>query len=407
MLESPNDLIEDTEGLKKINSDKSKSNDNLIKNYLMNKGSSTSRTEDLLGSEEIFISIKKNIEAKKKRNEVLHLQKESTQTLNHNTNNNIHNLEKDLDNKSLAKSNKENGNNIITDENVNVDDLKEFNLKETKEGKIIFEYNTFNSKDSKGNNKSQFELNKNWKPLDKNFPLLYEINDSKNNGYEYIELNQMALRLVDDIDYDEYGLELKLNVNLIGESQLLIFTRCFVNKGINDSAIFDDSSRNIDMKDIFNKYTSLIKIMKEVKSNRCHITFGTYYNDALQNNKLCHKFFLKRQLIDYSEQKKEDDENSNKDDISEFNITLNDFGEEIVETRIYMNDNKKPNDISGNFFMPVNKKAKIMIFGKGTSVRLKEISGKIFDKRNENLKNLIKFETENGAPKNCECCSII
>ena len=105
--------------------------------------------------------------------------------------------------------------------------------------------------------------------------------------------------------------------------------------------------------------------------------------------------------------KKEDDENSNKDDISEFNITLNDFGEEIVETRIYMNDNKKPNDISGNFFMPVNKKAKIMIFGKGTSVRLKEISGKIFDKRNENLKNLIKFETENGAPKNCECCSII
>ena len=39
MLERPNDLIEDTESLKKINSDKSKSNDNLIKNYLMNKGS--------------------------------------------------------------------------------------------------------------------------------------------------------------------------------------------------------------------------------------------------------------------------------------------------------------------------------------------------------------------------------
>ena len=58
MLERPNDLIEDTESLKKINSDKSKSKDNLIKNYLMNKGSSTSRTEDLLGSEEIFISIK-------------------------------------------------------------------------------------------------------------------------------------------------------------------------------------------------------------------------------------------------------------------------------------------------------------------------------------------------------------
>ena len=299
MLERPNDLIEENENLK-LKSDKMKSNDNLLYN-LINKGSTSSRTEDLLGSEEIFISIKKNIEAKKKRNEAFHLQKETTQTLNNNTNN-INNLEKDLENKSKVKSSKDTG-NIPTDENNN--DIKEFNLKETSDGKIVFEYNTFNSKDNnKAKEKPQFELDKNWKPLDKNFPLLYEVNDSK-NGYEYVELNQMALRLIDDFDYDEYGLELKLNVNLIGESQLLIFTRCFVNKGINDSAIFDDSSRNIDMKDIFNKYTSLIKIMKEVKSNRCHITFGTYYNDALQNNKLCHKFFLKRQLIDYSEQKKQ------------------------------------------------------------------------------------------------------
>ena len=400
MLERPNDLIEENENLK-LKSDKMKSNDNLLYN-LINKGSTSSRTEDLLGSEEIFISIKKNIEAKKKRNKAFHLQKETTQTLNNNTNN-INNLEKDLENKSKVKSSKDTG-NIPTDENNN--DIKEFNLKETSDGKIVFEYNTFNSKDNKTKEKPQFELDKNWKPLDKNFPLLYEVNDSK-NGYEYVELNQMALRLIDDIDYDEYGLELKLKVNLIGTSQLLIFTRCFVNKGINDSELFDDSSRNIEKKDIFNKYTSLIKIMKEMKSNRCHITFGTYYNDALQNNKLCHKFFLKRQLIDYSEVKKEEDESINNNDVSEFDITLNDFGEEIVETRIYMNNNKKPNDISGNFFMPVNKKAKIMIFGKGTSVRLKEISGKIFDKRNDNIKNLIKFETENGAPKNCQCCNIM
>ena len=188
--------------------------------------------------------------------------------MNNNTNN-INNLEKDLENKSKVKSSKDTG-NIPTDENNN--DIKEFNLKETSDGKIVFEYNTFNSKDNKTKEKPQFELDKNWKPLDKNFPLLYEVNDSK-NGYEYVELNQMALRLIDDIDYDEYGLELKLKVNLIGTSQLLIFTRCFVNKGINDSELFDDSSRNIEKKDIFNKYTSLIKIMKEMKSNRCHITF--------------------------------------------------------------------------------------------------------------------------------------
>ena len=47
-----------------------------------------------------------------------------------------------------------------------------------------------------------------------------------------------------------------------------------------------------------------------------------------------------------------------------------------------------------------------MIFGKGTSVRLKELSGKIFNKRNEEIKNLIKFENENNTPKSCECCNI-
>ena len=53
MLERPNDLIEENENLK-LKSDKMKSNDNLLYN-LINKGSSSSRTEDLLGSEEIFI----------------------------------------------------------------------------------------------------------------------------------------------------------------------------------------------------------------------------------------------------------------------------------------------------------------------------------------------------------------
>ena len=208
----------------------------------------------------------------------------------------------------------------------------------------------------------------------------------------------MVLRLVKEIDYDEYGLELNLKVNLLGQSQLLIFTRCFVNKDLNESDLFEES-RNVEIGDIFNKYTSLIKIIKEKVSNRCYITFGTYYNDPLQNNKLCHKFFLKRQLIDYSDSKK--------DDICEFNIIINDFGEETIDTRIYINDNEKPNDISGNFFMPINKKAKILMFGMGTSVRLKDISGKIFNKRNESIKNLIKFESENSAPKNCECCNII
>ena len=252
----------------------------------------------------------------------------------------------------------------------------------------------------------QLKLNRDWKIFNKNFPLSYEVSD-KHKGYEYMELNHMAIRLIKEIDYDELGLELKLNFSLIGNSQILIFTRSFVNKEINDSDLFYNNDIDVGKNEIFNKYTSLIKIMKEMKSNRCYITFGTYQNDPLRNNKKSHKFFLKRQLIDYSEEKNDKESISiNKDDVAEFNLIVNDFGEETIDTRIYMNNNKKPNDICGNFFIPLNKKAKIMIFGKGTSVRLKELSGKIFNKRNEEIKNLIKFENENNTPKSCECCNI-
>ena len=377
---------QEEEDLKKLDSD-NKINENLLNN--LNKGWFSNRSENLLGSEEIFMNIKKEIEVIKKRNEDFHLKKESTKTMNNNDNINI--FESDLHNNNKIIFEEEKNNKLNTENN---NEIQEFNLNDRNDGKIIFEYSAVNYL---AKEKKQFEFNKNWKNFDKNFPLLYEIRDTK-QGYEYIELNKMVLRLVKEIDYDEYGLELNLKVNLLGQSQLLIFTRCFVNKDLNESDLFEES-RNVEIGDIFNKYTSLIKIIKEKVSNRCYITFGTYYNDPLQNNKLCHKFFLKRQLIDYSDSKK--------DDICEFNIIINDFGEETIDTRIYINDNEKPNDISGNFFMPINKKAKILMFGMGTSVRLKDISGKIFNKRNESIKNLIKFESENSAPKNCECCNII
>ena len=390
MLEHQIDSIEEVEVESLNNTEKNNSiqNQNQINNII--------RKVTSIGTEEIFISLKKDIEITKKRNEVFHLKKESTKATNNNKNNY---LENEAYNKNLIQPNKEKT-NILTEE-ININDLQEFDLKDDKK---VFEYSTLNLLDKTDQKKQQFNLYKNWKEYNKNFPLLYEINDPKKKGYEYIELNNMAFRLIKEVDYDEYGLELKLSFNLLGESQILIFTRSFVNKSINDSNLFDETCFNIDTGDIFNKYTSLIKIMKEKKTNRCNITFGTYYNDPLKNNKLCHKFFFKRQLIDYSEEKKD---NINYDDVSEFQMIINDLGDEVIDARIYMNNNKKPNDMSGNFFIPINKKAKILIFGKGESVRLKEISGKIFNKRNEEIKNLIKFESENSAPKNCECCNII
>ena len=353
------------------------------------------------------MNLKKDIETTKKRNEAYHLIKESTRSMNNNTHQNANKSETNNENKGQINPIKEQGDNIIKEEeNININYLQEFNIKEENEA---FEYNTLNILENKIQEKQQQQLtlNKDWKIFNKNFPLSYEISKT-HKGYDYIELNHMAIRLIKEIDYDELGLELKLNFNLIGNSQILIFTRCFVNKEINDSDLFDNNSIDVGPNEIFNKYTSLIKIMKEMKSNRCYITFGTYFNDALKNNKKSHKFFLKRQLIDYSEEKNENESISiNKDDVSEFNLIVNDFGEESIDTRIYMNNNTKPNDICGNFFLPLNKKAKIMILGKGTSVRLKELSGKIFNKRNEEIKNMIKFENESNTPKNCECCNIV
>ena len=412
MLERQNNdsLDEEEENINNyFDSNDLKPNDNKLNDMIINKSTSTIKSEDLLGSEELFMNLKKDIETTKKRNEAYHLIKESTRSMHkNNTHNNINKLEKKIENKDQINLIKEQDNNLIyEEEEININYLQEFNLKD---GNNEFEYNGFNIIENKyqENQKKQLWLGRDWKIFNKNFPFSYEISD-KQKGYEYIELNDMAIRLIKEIDYDELGLELKLNFSLIGNSQILIFTRCFVNKEINDSDLFDNNSIDVGPNEIFNKYTSLIKIMKEMKSNgRCYITFGTYYNDPLRNNKRSHKFFLKRQLIDYSEEKKDSESiSTNKDDVSEFNLIVNDFGEESIDTRIYMNNNKKPNDICGSFFIPLNKKAKLMIVGKGTSVRLKELSGKIFNKRNEEIKNLIKFENENNTPKNCECCNIV
>ena len=368
-------------------------NDSLSNKLNKRINSDTNKSDDLLGSEEIFINIKKEIETVKKRNEAFHLKKESTKSMN----NNLHSNNDLNSNKfKLLTKTKDEKDNIQEEESSN-NEFYEFNLNDDYIG---YEYSNFINS---GKKNDKFDLNKDWKKIDKDFPRLSE----NNNGYEYIELNQMAIRVIKEIDFDEMGVELNLNFNLIGTSQIFVFTRSFVNKDINESGIFEDDIYNIEKNDIFNKYTSLIKISKDMKKGSSFITFGTYYNDKYKNNKLCHKFFLQRQLIDYNEEKNYNEYDDRKEYQTEFNMVINDLGNENINARIYLNKNKKPNDISGNFFLPINKKAKIMIFGMGTGVRLRNIGCKIFNKRNESIKNLIKFESENSAPKNCQCCYII
>ena len=102
----------------------------------------TNKSEDLLGSEEIFINLKKEIETVKKRNEAFHLKKESTQSMN----NNIHtNNDTNTNNnkfKLLTKS-KDDKDKANTNEDQSINDMKEFKLNDDD---INFEYSNFKHK---------------------------------------------------------------------------------------------------------------------------------------------------------------------------------------------------------------------------------------------------------------------
>ena len=369
---------------------------------------------DLLGSEEIFINQKKEIEKLKKRNELFYLKKESKSNSLENTKNNLNNIFINA-NKSNEIINKIENNekenlpklNINSDDNLekinknNFYDIETFTLNDYKH----FEYYVFNTDDENEEENSKIiDIDNNmWKPLNEEFPLSFG-KDNLNNSYNYMEINKIILRVTPEIDYDERYLELKLSFILEQQSEFWIFTRSYVNKSINESCYFDEKSENIDINDNFNRYTSIIKIIIEENLKRPYVTFGTFYHET--TNKLKYKSFLKRQLIDYSE---DNETNFMKEDKLEFNAIIKDLGEETINAKIFINNEVKSNEINGNFFLPLNKKAKLIICGKGKSVKLKNLEVKTYDKRKAGLKTNTQFEMENENEgfKNCECCSIL
>ena len=362
---------------------------------------------DLLGSEEIFINQKIEIEKMKKKNELFYSKKESKSNSLANTKNNFNNNNYQSINKSNEvintniELNDNQINNLVGINNEIIDVVQTFSLTECKN----FEYFIIN--DENENEKSkilEIDDNNMWKPLNDDFPFSYG-EDTLRNSYNFIEINNMAIRFMQQIDYEEKGLELNINFNLEEQSELWIFTRCYVNKSINESYYFDEKSENIDINDNFNKYTSLIKIIKDEKFKRCYITFGTFYNDVNENNNLYYKYFLKRQLVDYSNDNLIT--NNIKEDKSKFNVIITDLGEETINVKIFLNNKEKYNEINGNFFLPINKKAKMLICGKGKSVELKNLVVKLFNRRKMGLNASTQFETENDSLKNCECCSIL
>ena len=332
---------------------------------------------NLLQSEEIFINQNKEIVKAREKNLTF---------LVRNKNNNI-------------KLSKNNDNNNIND------DIKVFTLNDNK----YFEVSIFNYNETDEEKPQIPEFNEPWKSS--NLFLSYFSENSKFEKTEnYIEFSRIALRSNKEIDYSKNGLELNIKFNLFGDSELWIFSRCSVNKSINESYYFDEKSVNIEDNDYFNKYSSVIKIKKERNSNKCFVIFGTFYQEINENNNLYYKSFLKRQLIDNSGiEKSYDYYYFTKNDKCEFELILTDYGEELINTKVYLNNlnNKnKCNDINARFFLPINKKAKFLICGSGQSVQVKDLIVKLLEKEKNNYKSAIQFESENDAPKNCECCSI-
>ena len=359
----------------------------LSNNSLYNSNSNNIIKNNLLESEEIFINQKEEIKKTREKNLILLKKK--------NKKNNFIKAIKDKKENDNIKN--DNGENDINDSNIK--DTFNFTLKDSQ----YFEITIFDYIESFDEEKQLLpEFNEAWKPSDELFSYYAEKDKNSEKQPPYIEFTRIALRSVKEIDYGRKGLELNVKFSLKGESELWIFTRSSVNKSINESYYFDDKSANIDINDIFNKYSSVIRIIKARNSNRCFVIFGTFCQE-INSNKLYYKSFLKRQIIDNSGIERN---YFGENDKCEFEIYVTDYGEEIINTKIYLNNKNKFNDISAKFFLPINKKAKFLICGSGKSVLIKDLDVKIFDKDNNNFKSIIQFESDNDTPKNCECCSI-
>lgn len=217
---------------------------------------------------------------------------------------------------------------------------------------------------------------------------------------KHMEFRNVALRTVNEVNYETNGIEINLSFKLYGESEFWIITRCFVNKDVNESYKFDSEYVHNTSHDVFNKYSTLIKVIKEKNSNRCFIIFGTFYEND-ETGRVIYKTFLKRQLVDLGEH------NINHyytdSDSCEVNMIINDLGSDSISTKVALNDKDTYSDIKANFYLPTDKRAKILFCGLGSSVLVNKmmISNFLKDKEEGEISTIFTSDQ-----KSCNCCNI-
>lgn len=242
-------------------------------------------------------------------------------------------------------------------------------------------------------------INEKWKNLD--------------NIHDF-DFSKIVLKTKGIIDYNTKGIEINIHLKLFEQSSFFIFTRCFVEDFTdinNENSIHEikkcrtesicSTSRSNKNK-IFSKYSTVIKIFKNKNSNKVFVSFGTFYKNKKSGN-LHYKTFLQRQLVDYLHQDKNYYYLEN--DLCEFDIIVIDLGNENLVAKISLNNKEKYNIIKSNFFLPINKKAKLMFCGEGKSAKVMDLKIRSFDKCDEDMEKVgVLLSTEK---KSCDCCSIL
>lgn len=215
-----------------------------------------------------------------------------------------------------------------------------------------------------------------------------------------IELKNIALRTVNEIDYEKNMAQININFTLKEESELWIFTRSFIR---NESININGSNTTHESDKLFNKYSSVIKIIKNRDSKKSFISFGTFCENMKNSKQVSYKSFLKRQLVNFNEVIYEQVESDN--DSCDYNMYILDKGEDLIDTKISMNSDNKFNQIIAKFYLPINKKCKILFCGEGESVIIRDLKINNIDK-NQQPEN--EFETLfTLEQKSCNCCNII
>ena len=221
-----------------------------------------------------------------------------------------------------------------------------------------------------------------------------------------IELRNIILRSGITFNLENCGLELTTNFILKGDACCWIFTRSNIDiseeNDINSNIVY--SKEELNKQALLNKYSSIIKISKEDKTQKCFISMGTFINDDC--GRRIYKTFLRRQLINSSSnfylfknleiKNKVNIEN----DVSYFKVQVMDAGLEKISLNILLNDSIEHDIIEGNFYLPVKKKSRIMIAGSGQSCIVNTLICKPF------VKDFL-YPDFGAERKNCDCCLLI